>query len=68
MRNASPRFSLPFKGAAALAVLSGSSTSLAFPGIDLWPLAFVALVPLILALRGRSRSTLSSSDGSRASP
>jgi apolipoprotein N-acyltransferase len=53
MRNASPRFSLPFKGAAALAVLSGLLYFLAFPGIDLWPLAFVALVPLILALRGQ---------------
>ncbi len=54
MRNASPRFSLPFKGAAALSVLSGVLYFLAFPGIDLWPLAFVALVPLILALRGQT--------------
>jgi apolipoprotein N-acyltransferase len=54
MRNASPRFSLPFKGGAALAVLSGVLYFLAFPGIDLWPLAFVALVPLILALRGQT--------------
>jgi len=27
---------------------------LAFPGIDWWPLSFVALVPLILALRGQT--------------
>jgi apolipoprotein N-acyltransferase len=54
MRNASTRFSLPFKSAAALAVLSGLLYFLAFPGIDLWPLAFVALVPLILAVRGQS--------------
>ncbi|HEU5072877.1 MAG TPA: apolipoprotein N-acyltransferase, partial [Polyangiaceae bacterium] len=26
---------------------------LAFPGMDLWPLGFVALVPLIVALRGQ---------------
>src|SRR6185436_17213415 len=26
---------------------------LAFPGIDVWPLTFVALVPLIIALRGQ---------------
>lgn len=37
----------------ALAVLSGVLYFLAFPGIDLWPLAFVALVPLIVALRNQ---------------
>ncbi len=38
----------------ALALLSGFLYFLAFPGIDLWPLSFVALVPLIVALRGQT--------------
>ncbi len=38
---------------AALALASGVLYFLAFPGIDLWPLAFVALVPLIVALEGQ---------------
>lgn len=54
MRSASTPFALPFKSAAALAVLSGVLYFLAFPGIDLWPLAFVALVPLVVALRGQT--------------
>jgi apolipoprotein N-acyltransferase len=37
-----------------LAVLTGLLYFLAFPGVDLWPLAFVALVPLAIALRGQS--------------
>jgi apolipoprotein N-acyltransferase len=37
-----------------LALLSGFLYFLAFPGIDIWPLAFVALVPLIVALRGQT--------------
>jgi len=40
--------------ASALAFLSGFLYFLAFPGIDLWPLSFVALVPLIVALRGQT--------------
>jgi apolipoprotein N-acyltransferase len=40
--------------ALALAVLSGFLYFLAFPGIGLWPLGFVALVPLIVALDGQS--------------
>ncbi len=40
--------------ATALAALSGFLYFLAFPGIDIWPLAFVALVPLIVALRGQT--------------
>lgn len=32
-------------------MLSGALYFLAFPGMDVWPLGFVALVPLILALR-----------------
>ncbi|MHB0938261.1 MAG: apolipoprotein N-acyltransferase [Armatimonadota bacterium] len=35
----------------ALAVLSGVLTGLAFPPFELWPLAWVALVPLLVALR-----------------
>ena len=38
--------------AAGLAFGSGFLYFLAFPGKDVWPLAFVALVPLIVALRG----------------
>jgi len=34
-----------------LAVLSGLLYFLAFPGVDVWPLSFVALAPLMLALR-----------------
>lgn len=44
---------LPAKIAYPLAVLSGFLYFLAFPGVDLWPLAFVALVPLVVALRGQ---------------
>lgn len=40
--------------ATLLAVATGVFYFAAFPGIDLWPLAFVAFVPLLLALRGRS--------------
>jgi apolipoprotein N-acyltransferase len=36
------------------AVLSGLLYWLAFPGVDAWPLTFVAWVPLIVALRGQS--------------
>ncbi len=36
-----------------LAVLSGFLYFVAFPGVDVWPLAFVALTPLIVALRGQ---------------
>src|SRR6478609_9917227 len=40
--------------AAALAVSCGVLYFLAFPGMDLWPLGFVALVPLRLALLGQT--------------
>ncbi|MBF0292936.1 MAG: apolipoprotein N-acyltransferase, partial [Nitrospinae bacterium] len=43
--------SLPDAGAAAL---SGAALALAFPDYHLWPLAWVGLVPLLLALRGKS--------------
>jgi apolipoprotein N-acyltransferase len=45
---------LPAKIAYPLAVLCGFLYFLAFPGVDLWPLSFVALVPLIVALRGQT--------------
>lgn len=45
---------LPPKRAALLAFVSGFLYFLAFPGPDLWPLAGVALVPLILALEGQT--------------
>jgi apolipoprotein N-acyltransferase len=38
----------------AAAVSCGFLYFLAFPGIEIWPLSFVALVPLIVALRGQS--------------
>lgn len=38
----------------ALAVATGLLYFLAFPGVDVWPLGFVAWVPLLVALRGRS--------------
>jgi apolipoprotein N-acyltransferase len=40
--------------AIGLAVASGVLYFLAFPGLDLWPFGFVALVPLRLALVGQS--------------
>ncbi len=45
---------LAARPAAALAFASGFLYFLAFPGIDVWPLSFVALVPLIVALRGQT--------------
>src|SRR4051794_33960086 len=36
-----------------LAAFSGILFFLGVPGVDLWPFAFVAQVPLILALRGQ---------------
>lgn len=45
---------LPPKRAAVLAFVSGLLYFLAFPGPDLWPLAGIALVPLILALEGQT--------------
>ncbi|MGC4065837.1 MAG: apolipoprotein N-acyltransferase [Polyangiaceae bacterium] len=38
--------------ASGLAVLSGLLYFLAFPGLDWWPLAFIAFVPLWIALQG----------------
>jgi len=45
---------LPTLWGAAAAVLCGVCYFLAFPGIDLWPLGFIALVPLRLALLGQT--------------
>jgi apolipoprotein N-acyltransferase len=54
--------SAPLSGpvAYAAAVVSGALYWLAFPGVDFWPLALVAWVPLIVAMRGQStrRTTL----------
>lgn len=44
---------LPGVVAYPLAILSGLLYFVAFPGIDLWPLAFLALTPLIVALRNQ---------------
>ncbi|MFO0590590.1 MAG: apolipoprotein N-acyltransferase [Polyangiaceae bacterium] len=38
----------------ALAALSGVITFASFPGVGAWPLAFVAWVPLLLALEGQT--------------
>jgi apolipoprotein N-acyltransferase len=45
---------LPPKLAYPLSFLSGLLYWLAFPGIDVWPISFVALVPLFVALAGQT--------------
>jgi apolipoprotein N-acyltransferase len=50
-----PGRSLSLRGTLVLCVLSGLLLSLAFPPAGLWPLAWVALVPWIAALRTGSR-------------
>lgn len=52
--SAAERFRLPPRPAYALSVLTGFLYFIAFPGIDVWPLAFVALAPLMVALRNQS--------------
>jgi len=47
-------FPLSLARALGASVLSGMFYFLAFPGMDLWPLGFIALVPLRLALVGQS--------------
>ncbi len=47
-------YPLPFLPATALAALCGLFYFLAFPGIDLWPLAFVTWIPLLVALQGQT--------------
>jgi apolipoprotein N-acyltransferase len=53
-RSDSPKLPLTLRTAAATAVGSGLLYFFAFPGLDLWPLAFVALVPLRIALSGQT--------------
>lgn len=48
-----PIGALPPRKAYALAVLSGFLYFLGFPGMDIWPISLVALVPLIVALQGQ---------------
>jgi apolipoprotein N-acyltransferase len=48
------RLPLPARPAYALSVLTGFLYFIAFPGIDVWPLSFIALAPLIVALRNQS--------------
>jgi apolipoprotein N-acyltransferase len=45
---------LPAGKAAALAVLSGVFYWAAFPGIDVWPFAFICWAPLLIAIRGQT--------------
>jgi apolipoprotein N-acyltransferase len=45
---------LRFWPSTLLALGSGILYFLAFPGVDIWPLGFVAFVPLMVALRGQS--------------
>jgi apolipoprotein N-acyltransferase len=47
-------FPLAARPAYALAAASGVVYFLGFPGVDLWPLSFVALVPLLVAVRGQT--------------
>ncbi|MCC6553102.1 MAG: apolipoprotein N-acyltransferase [Polyangiaceae bacterium] len=42
---------LPAGPAYGLAALSGLLYFLGFPGVDIWPLSFIALAPLIVAMR-----------------
>lgn len=44
---------LPARIAYPLALLSGFLYFLGFPGIDIWPISLIALVPLIIALKGQ---------------
>lgn len=52
----SARIQLPLSAwkAAAAAVLCGLLYFLAFPGLDIWPLGFIAFVPLRIALVGQT--------------
>jgi apolipoprotein N-acyltransferase len=49
-----PRLPLPAPWAYGAAVLSGLLYWLSFAGMDIWPLAFVAFVPLWLAMQGQT--------------
>lgn len=52
--SAAPSTALPAHIAFPLAITTGALGFVSFPGIGAWPLAFVALAPLIIALRGQS--------------
>lgn len=52
--HAGERPRLGARSAFALALLSGLLYFAAFPGLDLWPLTFVAFVPLLVALEGQT--------------
>jgi apolipoprotein N-acyltransferase len=55
LEHAAPRVrTLPLAWAIAGALACGVLYFLAFPGIDIWPLGFVALIPLRLALVGQT--------------
>jgi apolipoprotein N-acyltransferase len=47
-------FPIPRLPAIGCSILSGLLYWLAFPGKDVWPLAFVAFLPLLLAMHGRT--------------
>lgn len=47
-------FPLSGRRGALLSFATGVLYFLAFPGVDLWPLSFVALVPLFVALEGQT--------------
>lgn len=49
-----PSVAVSGRVATLLAITTGALYFVAFPGLDLWPLAFVAYVPLLIALVGRS--------------
>ncbi len=46
------RHTIPLPAAVSVCLASGIALSLAFPPAEVWPLAFVALVPLLWLLRG----------------
>ena len=50
--SAAPLFSM--RVAYALAVVSGVTYFLGVPGVNVWPVALVTMVPLLLALSGRT--------------
>ncbi|MBM4357705.1 MAG: apolipoprotein N-acyltransferase [Deltaproteobacteria bacterium] len=49
-----PERILDARPASALAALGGALVAMAFAGIELWFLAFIAWIPLILAVRGQT--------------
>ncbi|MFI5302049.1 MAG: apolipoprotein N-acyltransferase, partial [Polyangiales bacterium] len=45
---------LPLRLSIALSILSGFLYFLAFPGVDVWPLAFLCWAPLLVAIEGQT--------------